>query len=122
MNIDDYIAGFPEHVQAKLRQMRRAIREAAPAAAEKISYQMPTFHYHGNLVHFAAFKNHVGFYPLPDGMEMFADRLAKYRTGKGSVQFPLDEPLPLALVKEMVKYRAAENLKKEEERRSKKQR
>jgi uncharacterized protein YdhG (YjbR/CyaY superfamily) len=115
-SIDEYIASFPEDVQVKLQQMRAAIQVAAPQAQEKISYQMPTFFLHGNLVHFAAFKKHIGFYPTPSGIASFAKELAGYQNAKGSVQFPLDQPLPLALIGEMVKFRVAENLKAAEER------
>jgi len=107
--IDEYIEAFPADVQEKLRQLRETIQAAAPEATEKISYQMPTFYLNGNLVHFAAFKNHIGFYPTPSAMEQFKDRLSIYKQGKGSVQFPLDEPLPLKLITEMVHVRVLEN-------------
>ena len=107
--IDEYIALFPSDVQHKLQAMRRAIREAAPEAAEKISYQMPTFHQQGNVVHFAAFKNHIGFFPGASGVEAFADRLTAYKTSKGTIQFPFSEPLPLELVKEITRWRVEEN-------------
>ena len=110
--IDEYIAGFPPDVQAILQKIRTTIHTAAPQAAETINYQMPTFTLHGNLVHFAAFKNHIGFYPTPSGIENFEAELAAYKGAKGSVQFPLDEPLPLDLVTRIVKFRMAENLKK----------
>lgn len=102
--IDEYIATFPAETQKLLQQMRTAIRAAAPAAEEKISYQMPTFYLHGNLVHFAAFKNHIGFYPAPRGIEAFQQELSVYKGAKGSVQFPLDKPLPLELVGRIVKF------------------
>lgn len=108
-DIDSYIAGFPEDVQKRLGQMRATIRKAAPKAEEAIKYAMPTFVLHGNLVHFAAFKNHIGFYPAPTGMEAFKKDLAPYKTGRGSVQFPLDKPLPLALITRIVKLRVREN-------------
>ena len=111
-SIDEYIASFPEDIQARLQALRNAIHEAAPDAQEKISYQMPTFYLKGNLVHFAAFKNHIGFYPAPSGIEAYQEELAKYKTSKGAIQLPLDEPLPLGLVQEIVRYRVAENLKK----------
>jgi len=111
-DIDEYIAGSPPEVQEPLREIRAAIRAAAPDAEEKISYQMPTFFLHGNLVHFAAFKNHIGFYPTPAGIEKFENKLAAYKGGKGSVQFPLDAPMPLDLIGEIVKYRVQENLAK----------
>lgn len=107
--IDEYIAGFPEDVQSKLQQMRATIRAAAPDAVEAISYQMPTFRLNGNLVHFAAFKNHIGFYPAPQGIEMFKEDLSKYKGAKGSVQFPINEPLPLDLVRRIVEYRVEQN-------------
>jgi uncharacterized protein YdhG (YjbR/CyaY superfamily) len=110
--IDAYIAQFPEETQALLKQIRETIHAAAPDATEAISYQMPTFKLHGNLVHFAAYKNHIGFYPVPSGIEAFKDDLSVYKQGKGSVQFPLDEPLPLDLITRIVKFRAEENLAK----------
>jgi uncharacterized protein YdhG (YjbR/CyaY superfamily) len=112
--IDEYIAAFPVEVQKKLQEMRAAIKAAAPKASEKISYQMPTFVLNGNLVHFAAFKNHLGFYPVPTGIEKFKKELSAYKTSKGAVQFPLDKPLPLALIRRIVKFRVAENLQKAE--------
>jgi uncharacterized protein YdhG (YjbR/CyaY superfamily) len=112
--IDEYIASFPPDIKKKLEEMRATIRAAAPQATEKISYQMPTFYLNGNLVHFAAFKKHIGFYPAPRGIEAFREELSVYKGAKGSVQFPLDEPLPLELVSRIVKYRVAENLKKAE--------
>ena len=108
-NIDEYIAAFPEDVQVMLAELRATIQAAAPAAEEKISYQMPTFGLNGNLVHFAAFKNHIGLYPAPTGMEAFQEELSVYKTGKGSVQFPIDQPLPLDLIRKIVQYRVAEN-------------
>ena len=100
---------FPENMKTVLQQLRIAIREAAPQAREAISYQMPTFKLNGNLVHFAAHKNHIGFYPTPSAIEAFKNRLSSYKTSKGAVQFPLNEPLPLELVKEMVRFRVKEN-------------
>lgn len=111
-NIDQYIAGFPPAIQEILEQIRATVREAAPDAEEKISYQMPTFALHGNLVHFAAFKNHIGFYPTPTGTANFQKELSRYQGGKGSVQFPLDQPIPLALITKIVKFRAHENRQK----------
>ena len=107
--IDEYIAGFPPDVQERLRQMRAVIHAAAPEATEAISYQMPTFRLNGNLVHFAAFKNHIGFYPAPQGIEAFQEELSKYKGAKGSVQFPLSEPIPFDLVTRIVQYRAWQN-------------
>ena len=109
-SIDAYIASFPEETQALLEAMRATIRAAAPEAEEKISYQMPTFFLKGNLAHFAAFKHHIGFYPAPRGIEEFKEELSIYKGAKGSVQFPLDQPLPLDLVARIVRCRVAENL------------
>ncbi|MGZ6316749.1 MAG: iron chaperone [Anaerolineales bacterium] len=111
-SIDEYIETFPEDIQKKLRQVRTTVRAAAPDAEEKISYQMPTFTLNGNLVYFAAFKNHIGLYPTPSGTEAFKRELAGYKAAKGSIQFPLDEPLPLKLITRIVKFRVAENRKK----------
>lgn len=110
--IDEYIDGFPEALQKTLQELRAVIRAAAPGATEKIAYQMPTFFLRKNLVHFAVFKNHIGFYPAPSGIEAFAAELAPYERSKGAIRFPLDRPLPLDLIRRMVEYRAAENLKK----------
>jgi uncharacterized protein YdhG (YjbR/CyaY superfamily) len=110
--IDEYIAGFPPDVQAILQKVRATIRKAAPQAAETINYQMPTFTLHGNLVHFAAFKGHIGFYPTPSGIANFAAELAAYNSAKGSVQFPLDQPIPYGLISKIVKFRVKENLAK----------
>ena len=110
-SIDEYIATFPKDIQKILKELRKTIKAAAPEAEEKISYQMPTFALHGNLVHFAAFKNHIGFYPTPSGIQEFKDALSKYEGAKGSVQFPIDKPLPLKLIVKIVKFRVAENLK-----------
>jgi uncharacterized protein YdhG (YjbR/CyaY superfamily) len=107
--IDEYIETFPETVQSILEEMRQAIYEAAPQAIETISYQMPTFKLNGkNLAYFAAFKNHIGFYPIPSGIEAFKEELSSYKQGKGSVQFPMDKPIPYDLVKKIVKYRVKE--------------
>lgn len=108
--IDEYIAACPADVRASLAELRAAIRAAAPDAAEKISYRMPTFAQHGNLVHFAAHKAHIGLYPAPSAIEAFRDELAAYTCSKGAVQFPLGQPLPLALIRRMVEFRVAENL------------
>lgn len=110
--IDEYIADFPMEVQVMLERLRLTIATAAPDATEKISYQMPTFYFNGNLVHFAAFKHHIGFYPTPSGISAFREELKDYKTSKGAVQFPLDKPLPLELVKKIVGFRVTENLKK----------
>ena len=108
--IDEYIAQFTEDIQEILQQIRSVIKEAAPDATEKISYQMPTFFLKGNLVHFAAFKTHIGFYPVPSGVEKFKEELSQYKGGKGSVQFPLDKPMPLDLIRRIVLFRVEENL------------
>jgi uncharacterized protein YdhG (YjbR/CyaY superfamily) len=106
-DIDEFIAGFPEDVQQKLEQMRKAVANAAPGAVETIKYGIPTFTLGGrNLIHFAAYKNHIGFYPAPSGIEAFEKELAPYKAGKGTIQFPLDKPLPLKLVTEVVLLRA----------------
>ena len=109
-NIDEYIAGFPEDIREILQQVRGAIKKAAPAAEETISYAIPTFTLNGNLVHFAAFKNHIGFYPTPSGIKEFEKELSVYKQGKGSVQFPLDKPMPLELIRKIVRYRIKKNL------------
>jgi uncharacterized protein YdhG (YjbR/CyaY superfamily) len=111
-NIDEYIAVFPQDIQEILEKIRSTIRKAAPDAKETISYQIPTFTLEGNLVHFAAFKNHIGFYPAPTGTEKFRKELSVYKGGKGSVRFPLDEPMPFALIGQIVKFRVKENLAK----------
>ena len=111
-SIDEYIAGCPEDVQKKLKDMRATIKAAAPEATEKISYQIPTFYLKGNLVHFAALKNHIGFYPTPSGVQAFIKETTKYASTKGAIQFPLDEPLPLKLVSKIVKFRVKENLQR----------
>ena len=111
-SIDEYISTFPANVQIILEELRRAIRDAAPQAQEAISYQMPAFKLNGNLVWFAAFKNHIGFYPTSSGIEAFKERLAAYETSKGTVKFPINEPIPFDLVKEIVKFRVKENLDK----------
>jgi uncharacterized protein YdhG (YjbR/CyaY superfamily) len=108
-NIDEYIGGFPEDVQRILEKIRSTISKAAPDAEEAIKYQIPTFTLNGNLVHFAAFKNHIGFYPAPKGIEKFQKELAAYQTGKGTLQFPLEKPIPFGLISRVVKFRAKEN-------------
>ncbi len=109
LTIDEYIQKFPKDVQEKLESIRRLVRELAPEAREKISYRMPTFSLNGNLVHFAAFKTHIGFYPTPSGVSEFQKDLSRYKNGKGSVQFPLDEALPTELIKRMIKFRLEKN-------------
>jgi uncharacterized protein YdhG (YjbR/CyaY superfamily) len=110
--IDEYIATFPADVQKTLQELRAVIKAAAPEATEKISYQMPTFFLNGNLVHFAAFTKHIGFYPAPRGIEAFQEELSSYKGAKGSVQFPIDQPLPLDLISRIVQFRRLENLEK----------
>ncbi len=107
-SIDAYIAGFPAEVRTALRQVRATIRRAAPGAAEAIKYAIPTYVLGENLVHFAAFKHHIGFYPAPSAIAHFAKELASYKHAKGSVQFPLDAPMPLTLVERMVRFRVGE--------------
>jgi len=114
--IDEYLNTFPEDVRTILNELRQTIREAAPEAEETINYQIPTFTLHGNLVHFAAFQNHVGFYPTPSGMEAFKKELAPYKGAKGSVQFPIDQPLPLALIRKIVEYRVKENVDRKQKK------
>lgn len=111
-NMDEYIAGFPAEVQDLLQQVRTTIRKAAPKAEEAMSYAMPTFKLNGNLVHFAAYKNHIGFYPTPSGIEAFKEELSAYKSSKGAVQFPIDQRLPLSLISKIVKFRVQENEKK----------
>lgn len=110
--IDEYIAGFPPEIQEILKKIRETIRGAAPGAEETISYQMPTFKLKGNLVHFAAYKKHIGLYPTPSGIEEFKDELSVYTSGKGSARFSLDEPIPFDLISKIVKFRVKENLAK----------
>jgi uncharacterized protein YdhG (YjbR/CyaY superfamily) len=108
-SIDEYIKGFPPDIQKLLQQVRATIKKAAPDAEETIKYAMPTFTLNGNLVHFAAFKNHIGLYPTPNGIEAFKKELSVYKGAKGSVQFPLDQPMPLELISKIVKYRVEQN-------------
>jgi uncharacterized protein YdhG (YjbR/CyaY superfamily) len=111
-DIDSYIAGFPQDVQVILQELRAVIKQAAPQAEEAISYQIPTFRLKGNLVHFAAFKNHIGFYPTSSGIEKFKNELSAYELARGTVRFPLDRPLPLGLISKIVKFRVKENLER----------
>ena len=111
-NMDGYIAGFPEQIRKKLKEMRTIIRKAAPGAEETINYGVPTFKLNGNLVHFGGFKNHIGFYPAPSGIEAFKKELSVYEGAKGSVKFPVDKPLPASLITKIVKFRVKENLGK----------
>ncbi len=107
--VDEYINGFPDDVQGKLREMRRIIREAAPEAREKISYRMPCYFQNGNLVYFGAHENHIGFYPTPSGIRSFTKEISPYKTSKGAIQLPLSEPLPETLIKKIVRFRVKEN-------------
>ena len=110
--IDGYISGFPAEVQNILARIRGIVKDAAPEAAEAIKYQIPTFVLNGNLVHFAAFEKHIGFYPTPSGIEQFKKALSKYKSAKGSVQFPLNSPIPYGLIKKIVAFRVKENREK----------
>lgn len=111
-DINEFIADFPDDIQIILEKIRATIQKAAPDAKEAIKYGMPTFVLNGNLVHFAAYKNHIGFYPAPTGIDAFIEELAQYRTGKGTIQFPVDKPIPYDLITKVVKFRVEENLKK----------
>jgi uncharacterized protein YdhG (YjbR/CyaY superfamily) len=110
--IDEYIAIFPKNVQKILQELRQAVRDSAPKAEEAISYQMPTFKLNGNLVYFAAFKNHIGFYPTSSAIKAFKEEVSDYEVSKGTVRFPLNKPIPFDLIKKMVRYRVKENLDK----------
>jgi len=121
-SIDEYVQLFPDDLQKKLTELRKVIRNAAPEATEKISYGMPTFYLYGNLVHFAAYQKHIGFYPGSSGIDAFIDRFEGYKVSKGTVQFPIDNPLPFDLIIEIVKYRVIQNLAWEEEKKSKRKR
>ncbi len=118
--IEEYIADFPKDIQKILEELRATIRKAAPEAEETINYTIPTFTLNGNLVHFAAAKNHIGFYPAPSGIKAFEEELSVYEGAKGSVKFPLDKPLPLSLVSKIVKFRVKENVEKAKAKKSKK--
>ncbi|MGD0876659.1 MAG: DUF1801 domain-containing protein [Anaerolineales bacterium] len=115
-SIDEYIALYPEETQKILKQIRGTIKAAAPDAEEKISYQMPAFAQKGILVYFAGWKDHIGLYPIPSGIQAFKQELSEYETSKGSIKFPLDKPIPLDLISRIVKFRLAENLKKAEDK------
>lgn len=114
--VDEYISQFPSDVQVKLQSLRQIIRDSAPNAVEKISYKMPTYAEHGNLVHFAAYSKHIGFYPGASGIEAFKEELSRYKGAKGSVQFPLDQPLPEELIRRIVEFRVQANVEKARER------
>lgn len=109
-DVDEYIRRFPAEVQSLLELVRQSIRQSAPGATEKMSYGIPTFILNGNLVHFAAYKNHIGFYPGSDGIAHFRTELSQYESAKGSVRFPLDEPIPIALIEKIVQFRVKQNL------------
>lgn len=111
-SIDEYISALPEDIQIIIRKIRKIIRQNAPGAQETISYNIPTFRLNGNLVHFAAFKNHIGFFPTSSPRRAFKKELARYKGGPGTIQFPLDKPIPYTLIKKIVKYRVKENLGK----------
>lgn len=118
--VDDYIKSFPRDVAIKLESIREAVRKSAPKAQETISYYMPAFKLHGMLLYFAAFSRHIGFYPLTSAIKEFRKELSNYRTAKGSIQFPLNRPVPLPLIKKIVKFRVKENIKKIKQTRLKK--
>jgi len=118
--IDEYIAGFPEGVQEILENIRKTIRKAAPGAEEAIKYQMPTFILHGNLVHFAVFKKHIGLYPAPVGVEEFKEALSGFEGAKSSAMFPLDKPIPFDLIGKIVEFQVRKKLEKAEARGKKK--
>lgn len=111
-SIDKYIQKFPSEAQEILKNIRKVIKESAPDAEEKMSYQMPTFALYGNLVHFAAYKNHIGFYPTPSGIDAFKQELSEYKGSKGAVQFPFEKPIPYELISKIVKFRVNENIEK----------
>lgn len=115
-SIDGYIASSPKDIQKLLEEIRATIKAAAPGAEETINYGIPTFTFHGNLVHFAAFKNHIGFYPAPSGIEAFRKELSVYEGAKGSVQFPFSKKLPLVLIAKIVKFRVKENQERAKEK------
>ena len=120
-DIDEYIASFPKEVQEILEEIRMTIRKAAPEAKETINYGIPTFTLEGNLVHFAAFKKHIGFYPTPSGIEKFQDELSAYEIAKGSVKIPLEQPIPFDLISKIVTMRVKENLERAESKKKKRE-
>jgi uncharacterized protein YdhG (YjbR/CyaY superfamily) len=113
VTIDDYISSLPKNIQIILIKLRDVINRASPEAEETISYGIPTFKLNGNLVHFAGYKNHIGFYPTPSGIEAFREELSSYELSKGTIKFPIEKPIPLDLVRKIVEFRVKENLKKE---------
>jgi uncharacterized protein YdhG (YjbR/CyaY superfamily) len=117
--IDAYIQKTPEDVQKILQKVREVIKKAAPDAQETIKYGIPTFTLAGNLVHFGAYKDHIGFYPAPSGIEEFKEALSVYQSGKGTIRFPLDQPIPFDLIREVVLFRVQENLNKKKSKRTK---
>lgn len=117
--IDTYIANSPKEIQDTLKKIRSTIKKSAPKAEETINYGIPTFTLDGNLVHFAGFKNHIGFYPTPSGIEKFKKELSAYEGAKGSVKFPLDKPIPYALISKIVKFRVKENLERSKAKKKK---
>lgn len=119
-SIDQYLGEFPDDIKEKLQQIRKTISSSAPQAVESISYGIPTFKLEGNLVHFAGFKNHIGFYPTPGGILAFAEDLKAYESAKGSVQFPLDKDIPLDLISRIVKFRVTENIERTKKKKTKK--
>ena len=120
--VDEYIAGFPEDVAAMLHKLRQAIREEAPDAEEVISYQMPAFRLHSNLVYFAGYRNHIGFYPTSSGIAAFRKELAPFETSKGAVRLPLDKPIPFELVRGITRFRIKEDTRKQKDRANPKRR
>lgn len=112
--IDEYHASFPTDIQKILQQLRQTIKQVAPQATETISYNIPTFKLNKNLVHYAAYKEHIGFYPTSTPMTAFKDELTKYKTSKGAIQFPIDKPLPTTLIKKIVKFRLTEDIMKQQ--------
>jgi uncharacterized protein YdhG (YjbR/CyaY superfamily) len=118
--IDEYIAGFDPKIQMTLNKLRNFIKSEVPEATEKISYGMPTFYLNGNLVHFAAFKDHYGFFPSPSGIDEFEKELSSYRSGKGTLRFPLDKPIPWEIIKKVIQFRVKENVDKTKTKKTKK--
>ena len=111
-DVDEYIAGFPEAIQKTLKRIRATIKKTVPKAEETIKYGIPAYVFHGNLVYFAAYKNHIGFYPVPAGNAELKKEISVYKTGRGSIQFPLDKAVPLDLIKKMTQLRIVENLQR----------
>lgn len=111
-SIDDHISTFPPETQRLLQQVRQTIKAVAPEAVETISYGIPTFQLNGNLVHFSGYAHHIGFYPGANGIRQFAGELSEYKTSKGTVQFPLDKPIPFDLIRRITEFRREENLSK----------